>query len=155
VVRAWDLGSGPMAFVDYAFERTKHLSGMGPVSLVPDWRGKGTFPYYTWGIEMCPPACNSVVPAWAWTFVCGRASKPCTKECRFRSRAEDRREPPGRCITCFVFIGPSWGYAFFRVFRSTLQGYKPIDCRTLTVIRDCLINWPWYPVMMELYYCLN
>jgi hypothetical protein len=28
---------------------------MGPVSLVPDWRGKGTFPYYTWGTEMCPP----------------------------------------------------------------------------------------------------
>jgi hypothetical protein len=42
-------------------------------------------------------------------FVCGRASKPCTKECRFRSRAVDRREPPGRCIPRFVFVGPSWG----------------------------------------------
>jgi hypothetical protein len=29
------LGSGPVAFVGYAFERTKHLSGMGPVNLVP------------------------------------------------------------------------------------------------------------------------
>jgi hypothetical protein len=29
-----------------------------------------------------------------------------------------------------------------RVFRSTLQGFESIDCRPLTVIRDCLINWP-------------
>jgi hypothetical protein len=29
-----------------------------------------------------------------------------------------------------------------RVFRSTLQGFEPIDCRPLTIIRDCLINWP-------------
>jgi hypothetical protein len=36
VVRAWDLGSGPVAFVGLAFERTKHLSGMGPASLVHD-----------------------------------------------------------------------------------------------------------------------
>jgi hypothetical protein len=35
VVRAWDLGSGPVAFVGQVIERTKHLSGMGPVSLVP------------------------------------------------------------------------------------------------------------------------
>jgi hypothetical protein len=35
VVRAWDVGSGPMAFVGYVSERTKHLSGMRPVSLVP------------------------------------------------------------------------------------------------------------------------
>jgi hypothetical protein len=35
VVRARDLGSGLVAFVGYVFERTKHLSGMGPVSLVP------------------------------------------------------------------------------------------------------------------------
>jgi hypothetical protein len=35
VVRAWDLGSGPVAFVGLSFERTKHLSGMAPVSLVP------------------------------------------------------------------------------------------------------------------------
>jgi hypothetical protein len=27
-----------------------------------------------------------------------------------------------------------------RVFRSTLQGFESIDCRPLTVIRDCLIN---------------
>jgi hypothetical protein len=44
-----------------------------------------------------------------------------------------------------------------RVFRSTLQGYKPIDCRPLTVIWDRLINWPWYPLMMELgeYFYVN
>jgi hypothetical protein len=35
VVREWDLGSGPMAFVGQVFEHTKHLSGMGPVRLVP------------------------------------------------------------------------------------------------------------------------
>jgi hypothetical protein len=35
VVREWDMGSDPMAFVGQVFERTKHLSGMGPVSLVP------------------------------------------------------------------------------------------------------------------------
>jgi hypothetical protein len=35
VVRAQDLGSGPVAFVGQAFERTKHLSEMGPVSLKP------------------------------------------------------------------------------------------------------------------------
>jgi hypothetical protein len=29
------VGSGPMAFVGKVFEHTKHLSGMGPVSLVP------------------------------------------------------------------------------------------------------------------------
>jgi hypothetical protein len=34
VVRAWDLGSGPVAFMGLAFERTKHLPEMGPVSLV-------------------------------------------------------------------------------------------------------------------------
>jgi hypothetical protein len=32
--------------------------------------------------------------------------------------------------------------ASLRVFRSTLQGFESIDCRPLTVIRDCLINWP-------------
>jgi hypothetical protein len=38
-----------------------------------------------------------------------------------------------------------------------LARFKPIDCRPLTVIRDCLINWPWYPIMMELekYCCMN
>jgi hypothetical protein len=35
VVRAWDVGSSAMAFVGSVLERTKHLSGMGPVSLVP------------------------------------------------------------------------------------------------------------------------
>jgi hypothetical protein len=35
VVRAWDLGSGPMAIMGKVFERIKHLSGMEPVSLVP------------------------------------------------------------------------------------------------------------------------
>jgi hypothetical protein len=35
VVRAWDMGSGPMAFVGQVLERTKHLSRMGSVSLVP------------------------------------------------------------------------------------------------------------------------
>jgi hypothetical protein len=35
VVRAWDVDSGPMAIVGSVFERTKNLSGMGPVSLVP------------------------------------------------------------------------------------------------------------------------
>jgi hypothetical protein len=29
-----------------------------------------------------------------------------------------------------------------RVFRSTLQGFESVDCRPLTVIRDCLIDWP-------------
>jgi hypothetical protein len=38
---------------------------MGPVSLVPNWRGKETFPYYPWDTEMCPPTSNSVVPVWA------------------------------------------------------------------------------------------
>jgi hypothetical protein len=36
------------------------------------------------------------------------------------------------------------------VFRSTLQGFETIYCRPLTVIRDCLINWPRYPFMMKL-----
>jgi hypothetical protein len=35
VVRAWDAAPGPMALVGKVFERTKHLSGMGPVGLVP------------------------------------------------------------------------------------------------------------------------
>jgi hypothetical protein len=35
VVRAWDLGSDLVAFVGLSFERTKHLSGMGLVSLLP------------------------------------------------------------------------------------------------------------------------
>jgi hypothetical protein len=157
VVRAWYLGSSLVAFVGSDFECTKHLSGMGPVSLVPDGRGKGTFPYYLWGTWMCPPACNSVVPVWVWTFVWEWSSKPCTKECRFRSRAEDRRELPGQCIPHFVFVWTFLGYAFFHLFRSTLQGYKSIDCRPLTIIRDCLIYWPWHPLLMELseYYCLN
>jgi hypothetical protein len=30
----------------------------------------------------------------------------------------------------------------YRVFRFTLQGYISIDCWSLTVIWDCLINWP-------------
>jgi hypothetical protein len=30
-----------------------------------------------------------------------------------------------------------------------LASFKSIDCRPLTVIRDCLINWQWYPIMME------
>jgi hypothetical protein len=44
----------------------------------------------------------------------------------------------------------------YRVFRFTLQGFKSIDCRPFTVIRDCLINWP-YPLMAEFgeYYGLN
>jgi hypothetical protein len=39
-------------------------------------------------------------------------------------------------------VGVSSVGAPLREFRSTLQGYKPIDCRPLTVIQDCLINWP-------------
>jgi hypothetical protein len=35
VVREQDVVSGLIAFVGLVFERTKHLSGMGPVSLVP------------------------------------------------------------------------------------------------------------------------
>jgi hypothetical protein len=35
VVRAWDLGSGPVVMWVKFFERTKHMLGMGPVSLVP------------------------------------------------------------------------------------------------------------------------
>jgi hypothetical protein len=35
VVRVGDFGSGPMTFVGLVFESTKHLSGMGLVSLVP------------------------------------------------------------------------------------------------------------------------
>jgi hypothetical protein len=37
------------------------------------------------------------------------------------------------------------------------KGYKSIDCRPLTVIRDCLISWPRYPLMMELceIFCVN
>jgi hypothetical protein len=46
VVRAGDLGSDLVAFVGYAFERTKHLSRMGLVNLVPDGHDMGTFPYY-------------------------------------------------------------------------------------------------------------
>jgi hypothetical protein len=45
-----------------------------------------------------------------------------------------------------------------RVFRSTLQGYESIDCRSLTFIWDYLPDWPWYPFMMELcedYYLIN
>jgi hypothetical protein len=38
-----------------------------------------------------------------------------------------------------------------------LARFKSIDCRPLTIIRDCVINWPRYPVMMELdeYCCMN
>jgi hypothetical protein len=28
------------------------------------------------------------------------------------------------------------------VFRSTLQGFESIDFRPLTVVLDCLLNWP-------------
>jgi hypothetical protein len=34
-VRAWDVDSGPLAIAGEVFERTKHLSGMGLVSLIP------------------------------------------------------------------------------------------------------------------------
>jgi hypothetical protein len=33
--KSMGLGSGLVAFVGQAFERTKHLPGMGPVRLVP------------------------------------------------------------------------------------------------------------------------
>jgi hypothetical protein len=39
-------------------------------------------------------------------------------------------------------VGVSSVGAPLRVFRSTLQGFESIDCWPLTVIRDCLINWP-------------
>jgi hypothetical protein len=41
-----------------------------------------------------------------------------------------------------LFLLDLLGYASFRVFRSTLHGYKPIGCQPLTVIRDCSINCP-------------
>jgi hypothetical protein len=59
VVRAWDLGSGPVAFMGYAFERTKHLSGMGPVSLVPTNAGREPFPT-TPGAQRCVPLLATV-----------------------------------------------------------------------------------------------
>jgi hypothetical protein len=40
---------------------------------------------------------------------------------------------PTRGFLGTVWWLSSWGAAH-RVFRSTLQGYKPIDCRPLTVI---------------------
>jgi hypothetical protein len=44
-----------------------------------------------------------------------------------------------------------------RVFMYTLQGFESIDFLPLTVIRDYLIDWPWYPLMMELceIFCVN
>jgi hypothetical protein len=35
--------------------------------------------------------------------------------------------------------------------------YESIDCRPLTIIRDCLISWPRYPLMMKLCetFCVN
>jgi hypothetical protein len=56
-------------------------------------------------------------------------------------QTEEWREPPGWWT---LSEGTS------RVFRSTLQGYKSIDCRPLTVTWDYLPYWPWYPFMMEL-----
>jgi hypothetical protein len=35
VVRAWDLGSGPMASLAKCLKVLKHLSEMGTISLVP------------------------------------------------------------------------------------------------------------------------
>jgi hypothetical protein len=58
------------------------------------------------------------------------------KTVSYYPQTEEWREPPG------------WWTS--RVFRSTLQGFKSIDCRPLTVIWDYLIYWPWYPFMMEL-----
>jgi hypothetical protein len=66
VVRAWDLGSSPVALVGYAFECTKHLAGMGPVSLVPDGHGQRNFSLLPLGHLVCPPACNSGVPMRFW-----------------------------------------------------------------------------------------
>jgi hypothetical protein len=109
VVRAWYLGSSLVAFVGSDFECTKHLSGMGPVSLVPDGRRKGTFPYYLWGTWMHPLACNSVVPVWVWTFVWEWSSKPCTKECRFRSELKIDGNFLVSVYPISFLFGPSWG----------------------------------------------
>jgi hypothetical protein len=59
------------------------------------------------------------------------------KTVSYYPQTEEWREPPGWWT---ISEGIS------RVFRSTLQGFESIDCRPLTVIRDCLISWPWYPL---------
>jgi hypothetical protein len=42
-------------------------------------------------------------------------------------------DPKPRIFGNYLVVVSSVG-ALLRVFRSTLQGYKPIDCRALTVI---------------------
>jgi hypothetical protein len=71
------------------------------------------------------------------------------KTVSYYPQTEEWRDPPGWWTL---------GKGTSRVFRSTLQGYESIDCRPLTVIWDCLPDWPWYPFMMELcehYYLIN
>jgi hypothetical protein len=54
-----------------------------------------------------------------------------------RGMPDNRHQRLWSFIRTRGFLGTAWC-----VFRSTLQGNKPIDCRPLTVIWDYLLHWP-------------
>jgi hypothetical protein len=101
------------------------------------------------------PACNNGVPVRIWAV---RHDVPVSLVPRTVGLILTRRKmgTVWSVNTSFRFV-VVLGVCTLHVFRFTLQVYKSIDCQSLTIIRDCLINWPWYPLMMELgeYYYLN
>jgi hypothetical protein len=82
---------------------------------------------------MCPPACNSGVPVRVWAV---QRDVSVSLVPRIVCLIPTRRKMGTiwSVFTLFRFCLDFLGYAFFRVFKFTLQGYKSIDCRPLTVI---------------------
>jgi hypothetical protein len=102
------------------------------VSLVPDGHSEATFPYY---------------PGVVWCSHCLQQ-----RGTRVILDGSDVNVPVSlvpkvvHLILIRKKMGTTWWLSNVRasnlVFRFTLQGYKSISCRLLTIIRDYLINWP-------------
>jgi hypothetical protein len=98
---------------------------MVPVSLVPDGTAR-ELSLLPLGHLVCPPTCNnnSGVPVQFWAV---RHDVPVSLVPRIVGLITTRRK-----------MGTTWmvvlAGAPYRVFMFTLQGYKSIDCRPLTII---------------------
>jgi hypothetical protein len=116
VVRVWDRLRS-VRVTGLAFERTKHLSGMGPVSLVPSGIGKGA---WTTTLGEGPHVLGHAVHVLGWVAE-SVTFPPCIKT--VRSAPE-----PRIAGNCLVGVGPPpwflchFGVCTSRVSRSILQG---------------------------------
>ena len=132
MVRAWDR-LRPMDVPGYALEHTKHLLGMGPVSLVPSWFGKGTL--LSTNLGRGSPTMWCIGEAGRWVIPWPKSHVPETVELDPESRTVGNRLV-GAYSTLFWFQ-----LSFWSMYSSVCLGSP---CKVIKSIRIvCLSQFTW------------